>query len=223
MLKKKVYDLRKDKILLSVFACGLCLYLAFSCTYFAGAAKSVRDDVVRLHILANSNSPEDQEIKLQVRDALLEKNSLILTAGVNKENAPEYFELSKDELLEAAESVLREKGFTYDVKLSLEKEYFETREYGDKIFPAGEYTALKVVLGEGQGKNWWCVMFPPLCVPAADSVEMKGNTDDYLTQSGNEIVNGGKKYIVKFKLLEVYEELQNKMQNAKLRGKADWK
>lgn len=211
MFSNKVSDLKRDRIILSLFSGALSLYIAFSCTYFAGAAQSVREDVVRLHILANSDSEKDQNIKLKVRDELLEKNTLILSDGVNQDNAVEYFELSKDELLETASDVLRENGFDYDVKVYLEKEYFETREYGELIFPAGEYTALKVVLGEGKGRNWWCVMFPPLCVPAADDIEVKNNTEDYLTESGNEIVNGGKKYIMKFKLLEMYEELKNKI------------
>ena len=211
MFSNKVSDLKRDKIILSLFSGALSLYIAFSCTYFAAAAQSVREDVVRLHILANSDSEKDQNIKLKVRDALLEKNTLILSDGVNQDNAVEYYELSKDELLETASDVLRENGFDYDVKVFLEKEYFETREYGELIFPAGEYTALKVVLGEGRGKNWWCVMFPPLCVPAADDIEVKNNTEDYLTESGNEIVNGGKKYIMKFKLLEMYEELKSKI------------
>lgn len=211
MFSNKVSDLKRDRIILSLFSGALSLYIAFSCTYFAGAAQSVREDVVRLHILANSDSEKDQNIKLKVRDALLEKNTLILSDGVNQDNAVEYFELSKDELLETASDVLRENGFDYDVKVYLEKEYFETREYGELILPAGEYTALKVVLGEGKGRNWWCVMFPPLCVPAADDIEVKNNTEDYLTESGNEIVNGGKKYIMKFKLLEMYEELKSKI------------
>lgn len=211
MFSTKVSDLKRDRIILSLFSGALSLYIAFSCTYFAAAAQSVREDVVRLHILANSDSEKDQNIKLKVRDALLEKNTLILSEGVNQDNAVEYFELSKDELLETASDVLRENGFDYDVKVYLEKEYFETREYGELIFPAGEYTALKVVLGEGKGRNWWCVMFPPLCVPAADDIEVKNNTEDYLTESGNEIVNGGKKYIMKFKLLEMYEELKSKI------------
>lgn len=214
MFINKVSNLKRDKVFLSVFACALSLYIAFSCTYFAGAAQSVRKDVVRLHILANSDSEKDQSIKLKVRDALLEKNTLILSDGVNQDNAVEYFELSKAEMLETARDVLQENGFDYNVKVYLEKEYFETREYGELIFPAGEYTALKVVLGEGKGKNWWCVMFPPLCVPAADGVEVKNNTEDYLTRSGNEIVNGGKKYVIKFKLLEVYEELKNSIRNS---------
>lgn len=207
IFSKRSFNERKDRVILSFFASAFALYIAFSCTYFASAAKSVREDVVRLHILANSDSEFDQNIKIYVRDALLETNSMILSNGVNTENAPVYFEKSKDELLNTAKKALKEKGVEYPVKITLEKEYYETREYGELTFPPGEYTSLKVVLGEGEGHNWWCVMFPPLCVPAADNVEVKTDTEDYLTHSGNKIVNGGKKYIMKFKLLEIYEEL----------------
>ncbi len=211
MLKTKCFNPGRDKIILSTIACAISVYLAFSCTYFAGAAASVRQDVVRLHILANSDSAVDQELKIKIRDALLDKNTLLLSQGVTKENAVEYFELSRDELLEAARSVIAENGFDYKVEMYIDEEYFETRQYGDMTFPAGEYTALKVIIGAGEGKNWWCVMFPPLCVPAAGGVEVKNTTDDYLTESGNKIVNGGNKYIVKFKLLEIYEEMKNKI------------
>ena len=205
------FNENKDKLLLSVFATVLALYMAFSCTYFAGVTKSVREDVVRLHILANSDSEIDQEVKLKVRDALLEKNTSLLTKGVNTENAPVFFEISKDELLKTAQTVLKENGFDYGAVITLEKEYFETREYGELTFPPGEYTALKVVLGEGKGHNWWCVMFPPLCVPAADGIETNEKTADYLNEKGEKIVNGGNKFVVKFKLLEIYEELKHKI------------
>ena len=211
LFRYKTFNEKKDKLLLSVFATALALYMAFSCTYFAGTAKSVRDDVVRLHILANSDSEIDQAVKLKVRDALLEKNTSLLTKGVNTDNAPLYFEVSKDELLETAQTVLKENGLDYGAVITLEKEYFETREYGKLTFPAGEYTALKVVLGEGKGHNWWCVMFPPLCVPAADGIETDENTADYLTENGEKIVSGGNKFVVKFKLLELYEELKYKI------------
>lgn len=211
IFKYKAFNERKDKILLSVTAIAISLYMAFSCTYFTASAGTVKDDVVRLHILANSNSQEDQDIKLKVRDALLETNASILSDDVTRENAKEHFENSKEILLKTAKETLKENGFDYSVKITLQKEYFETRAYGDLTFPAGQYTALKVILGEGEGKNWWCVMFPPLCIPAADGIETKDEkTADYLTQSGEKIVNGGEKYIIKFKLLEIYEELRSK-------------
>lgn len=211
IFKYKAFNERKDKILLSVVAVAISLYMAFSCTYFTASAQTVKDDVVRLHILANSDSETDQGVKLKIRDALLQTNASILSDDVTKENAKEHFEKSKDILLKTAKDTLEENGFDYEVKITLQEEYFNTRTYGNLTFPAGQYTALKVVLGEGKGKNWWCVMFPPLCVPAADGIETNENTADYLTQSGEKIVNGGEKYIVKFKLLEIYEELCNKL------------
>ncbi len=211
IFKYKAFNERKDKILLSVSAIAISIYMAFSCTYFTASAETVKDDVVRLHILANSNSQIDQEVKLKVRDALLETNASILNDDVTKENAKEHFENSKGILLETAKKTLKENGFNYKVNITLQEEYFETRAYGNLTFPAGQYTALKVILGEGKGKNWWCVMFPPLCIPAANGLETNENTADYLTQSGEKIVNGGEKYIVKFKFLEIYEIVRNKL------------
>lgn len=213
IFKYKAFNERKDKILLSIAATAIALYLAFSCTYFTASAEAVKREVVRLHILANSDSQADQEIKLKVRDALLETNASILSDSVTTENAKEHFENSKDILLQTAEKALKENGFDYNVKITLQKEYFNTRAYDDLTFPAGQYTALKVVLGEGKGKNWWCVMFPPLCVPAADGIEANKNTTDYLSGNEEKILNSGDKYIVKFKLLELYEELRNKLKN----------
>ena len=86
--------------------------------------------------------------------------------------------------MKTAKKTLKENGFNYNVKITLQEEYFNTRTYGNLTFPAGQYTALKVVLGNGEGKNWWCVMFPPLCVPAADGLETNETTADYLTISG---------------------------------------
>lgn len=211
IFKYKAFNERKDKILLCVTAIVISLYMAFSCTYFTASAGTVKGDVVRLHILANSNSEIDQEVKLKVRDALLETNASILSNSVTKENAKEHFTNSKEILLKTAKETLKQNGFDYNVKISLKEEYFETRAYGNLTFPAGQYTALKVILGEGKGKNWWCVMFPPLCVPAADGLKTNESTADYLTKSGERIVNGGDKYIVKFKLLEIYEELRDKL------------
>lgn len=207
---RKVFNEKRDRVFLSIVACTAVLYIAFSCTYFASAAQTVKDDVVRLHILANSDNSVDQKTKLCVRDAILEKNTLLLTEGVTVDNAMLYFEKSKDELLKTAEKTLKENGCDYGVSISLGKEYFETRQYDGLTFPAGEYTALKVVLGKGEGHNWWCVMFPPLCVPAADGIDVKNEeTSEFLTESGNNIVNNGKKYKIKFKILEIYEELKN--------------
>ena len=211
IFKYKAFNVRRDRILLLISLAAISLYLAFSCTYFTASAQAVRKDVVRLHILANSNSEIDQEVKLKVRDALLETNASILSDSVTKENALEHFQKSEEILLQAAKSTLIENGFDYGVKIYMDEEYFETRAYGSLTFPAGQYTALKVILGNGDGKNWWCVMFPPLCVPAANGVDINKSTADYLSEGGNKIVNGGEKYIIKFKILEIYENFRSKL------------
>ena len=120
IFKYKAFNERKDKILLSVTAIAISIYMAFSCTYFTASAGTVKEDVVRLHILANSNSEIDQEVKLKVRDALLETNASILSDDVTKENAKEHFESSKDILLKTAKETLKQNGFNYNVKITLQ-------------------------------------------------------------------------------------------------------
>ncbi len=208
---KKELNLKRDKKIISSVLIFFVLYFAFSCTYVAMASQSVRESVVRLHILANSDSEFDQKIKLEVRDALLETNAEILNEQVTVDNAKDYFEESKEILLNTVKKVLKENGVSYGVTINLQTEYFETRKYGNLNFPAGEYLSLKIVLGNGDGKNWWCVMFPPLCVPCADDVTTDENkTSHYLSDSGVDVVNGGEKYIVKLKIIEIYEELKQK-------------
>ena len=211
MKKTRYINIERDKRLLSVVAIIFSLYTAFSITYFSATCGTVRENVVRLHVIANSDSPEDQRVKLQVRDALLKRNCELLSDKVNTENAHLYFSASKDDLREASITTLRENNFPYDAKVSLEREYYETRQYGELTFPAGEYLSLKVVLGEGKGKNWWCVMFPPLCIPVAGDIKtQKEKTADYISPKGEEIINGGNEYVMKFKIVEIYEELKSK-------------
>lgn len=206
---KKEINFRRDSALMSVIAIFISLYSAFSFTTFACVAQGVKAEVVRLHILANSDSAVDQEVKLKVRDALLKQNTRLLSSGVNKENAKAYFEQARSDMLDVANGVLRANGLEYDVSISLEEEYYETREYGELTFPAGEYLSLKVVLGAGEGHNWWCVMFPPMCVPMADDVTSDSDiAEQYLSEQGKELVSSGGKYIIKFKIVEIYEELR---------------
>lgn len=200
---------RRDKIFIAVCASAFALYFAFSSVLFAGRCEKISGSVVRLHILANSDGDADQAVKLSVRDALLKKNASLLSDGVNTENAAEYFEVSKEELENTANEVLKENGFSYNAKIKLCYEFYPTRTYGDLTFPSGKYTSVKVVLGEGEGHNWWCVMFPPLCVPAATG-EVSTKEDElseYITEDGKEILESDTKYEVRFKLLEWWGKL----------------
>ena len=201
---------KRDKIFLIALIIAYILYCAFSITYFSSVSGEIRENVVRLHILADSNSEIDQNVKLKVRDALLEKNTQLLSNKVTPENATEYFKNSKDELEQCANEVLKENGLNYKATITLSKEYYTTRVYENLTFPAGVYTSIKVVLGSGEGKNWWCVMFPPLCVPVADGgIETSDNVnlEDYLNEDGKRLVSSQGKFKVGFKVIEWYEKL----------------
>lgn len=152
-------------------ALGGGLLLAMLLTPLAGFGQQcgqVRQEVLRLHILANSDSAADQEVKLQVRDAVLETTGDLFSAAGTLEEAQAAAAENLPAIEDAARRVLEEEGYSYPVKAELTRMYFDTREYGeDTTLPAGEYQALRLSLGEAKGHNWWCVMFPPICVPAA--------------------------------------------------------
>ena len=168
----------------------------------------IRENVLRLHVLANSDSAEDQSLKLLVRDRLLEVSGEIYSDAGSKEEAVSATEKNLAVFQTEAEKVIHEKGYDYSVKVLLETSYFNTRTYGDITLPAGTYQAIRVVIGEGAGHNWWCVMFPPLCVsPASDSEAL---LSDVLSSEEMDLVEGGG-YEMRFKCVELYEDFRNRM------------
>ncbi len=191
-------------------AVGLIVSLIFSVFSFGADCNNIRDNIVRLHILANSDSEKDQAVKLDVRDELLRSGSELFGGSVTPDIAQAVLENKKDELIAVANKTLKEKGFEYEAKVYFVKEYFATRSYENFTLPAGEYSAVKVVLGDGEGKNWWCVMFPPLCLPAAVKNEP---VDIYIGKNGAEIVNNYPEYEVRFKIIEVYEGIKNRFKH----------
>ncbi len=124
----------------------------------------------RLHVVANSDSAADQAVKLQVRDAVLAVTGEGMEASMNKEEAISYMKAHIDEVLEAANGVLKENGMDYTARAEIGVFAFPEKSYGDTTYPAGDYDALRLVLGEGEGQNWWCVMFPPLCLVNTDAL-----------------------------------------------------
>lgn len=121
------------------------------------------DELIRLHVIANSDSPEDQALKLKVRDQLLLNFGKDFSENQTMEQARETIEANLSELEKVALHEIKRQGYNYPVKAQLGVWPFPTRVYGDEVYPAGEYEALRLVIGEGKGANWWCVMFPPLC------------------------------------------------------------
>ena len=126
------------------------------------------DSIFRLHIIANSNSAEDQAVKLKVRDAVLEYEAENLDA-VSAAKTREELMTHGPELLEIIEGVLRSNGFDYGAQMLVGTFPFPDREYNGVLYPAGDYDAFRVILGDGAGENWWCVMFPPLCILKSDN------------------------------------------------------
>ncbi len=146
------------------------------------------EGVLRLHVIANSDSPADQAVKLRVRDAILR----CMEPGESIRDAETFVMEHGDTLLLAAERTLRENGFSYSAQLMLGTFDFPDRTYGGTLYPAGEYEALRVVLGRGAGQNWWCVLFPPLCIvteeteslPSLDELSFKSSIVEWLRSLG---------------------------------------
>lgn len=182
---------------------ALILTSAFSVVSFSKECDNIREKMLRMHVIANSDSDEDQALKLKVRDAVLSCGKELFDGSVTAEQAKEKITPHIEKLEKAALNIIYQEGYDYTVKVTVEEEYFDTRIYdGSVTLPAGTYTAVKVIIGEGKGHNWWCVMFPPMCLPAASA---ECEVSDVLNSKEADIVTNNKKYKVRFKLVELYE------------------
>lgn len=193
---------KKIKISVTV---GIVVAILFSICSFAKTSEEIRSDVLRLHVIANSDTSVDQNLKLRLRDYILQEGKDIFNGSVNVENAVEKIEPVLPELEKSAKAFMNQAGFDYDVKISLSNEYFTTRTYETVTLPAGKYLALRVVIGSGEGHNWWCVMFPPMCVPAADK---KDEIENVFSEKEIKLVGSKPKYEPRFKVVEIYEQLK---------------
>lgn len=136
-------------------------------TAFAEECDEKPNEVLRLHILANSDSGEDQTLKYDLRDYMLSEFSEVFGECEMLSDAISAAEENKELMQEKAQQFIYSEGYDYPVTCEIENCYFTTRTYGNYTLPAGDYTAVRFLIGKGEGKNWWCVMFPPLCLPAA--------------------------------------------------------
>lgn len=188
---------------------ALILCATLNITSFSQQCNTIRTKMLRMHVIANSDSEIDQTLKLMVRDAVLEKGKEIFNGSVTAESAKEKIIPFIPELENEALSVIKNEGFDYPVKITVEKEYFATRTYENSVtLPAGDYMAVKVIIGEGKGHNWWCVMFPPMCLPAS---EADCEISDVLNDEETEIVTNGNKYKFRLKIVEILENyIKNK-------------
>lgn len=174
--------------------------------------EKIYESVVRLHVLANSDSEDDQALKLKVRDAILSYVSPRVIDSASREEAIEILNGELEEIKKAATKVVADEGYDYSVEVTLTLEDYPTRNYESMSFPSGEYVSLRVMIGEAEGQNWWCVLFPPLCLSAASEraeneeafIAVGLNSDQYkiITETDEA------KYYLRFKLLEVIENMK---------------
>lgn len=194
------------KIFVPVFL-SLVLFLGIA-QPVVGAVKTsehISNKVFRLHILANSDSTKDQNIKLMLKNYILE-NTQDIIGGKTLNEAIENAKNNTKEITDMCNEYLKSKGFDYKVKVNVVKEYFKTRVYDDFTLPAGKYNSLKIEIGEGKGHNWWCIVFPSVCLSAC--TESMG---DYLTDDEMNLVSNT--YSPKFKIVEIYESAKEKIEN----------
>ncbi|MDR2909307.1 MAG: stage II sporulation protein R [Oscillospiraceae bacterium] len=172
---------------------------------FGAQCEEVRAGVLRLHILANSDEKEDQALKLKVRDAVLNETIEMFSDSDEKAEIEAVTRERLEVFEEAAKAVVKAEGYDYEVSARIVNMYFETREYEGIKMPAGRYDAVRMTIGEGEGANWWCVMFPPMCVPAAtgkQSLAVEGQIAR---------LNETPRYIPKFAVVEFIERLRERV------------
>ena len=175
-----------------------------------GAQAALADQVIRLHVLANSDSAEDQALKLQVRDRILAEAETYLTPGITRDETEELLRAHLYDLAAAGAEVVGEAGYSYPVTASLVHDYwFPTKTYTDFALPAGAYTALRIEIGAGGGQNWWCVVFPPLCLGSVSETTQETALEAGLTENQVSLMTGEDEgYVVKFKAVELLEQFK---------------
>ncbi len=193
----------------AVFCEGICAY--------AESRRGITEDVFRLHVIANSDSDEDQALKLRVRNAVLEASADIFGGAVSAADAKQLSEENLQLFEAAAAAEIAASGYDYPVRCEVGTVHFDRRVYGSAELPEGDYSALRVIIGEGDGRNWWCVMFPALCLPAVT------NTDEVLSLAAEngaisaeelELMQDPENYEVKLYFAEVIKKLCEKLNKA---------
>ena len=193
--------MKSERFVFAVIFALVFSMITLSLQSFAVRCEAVRGDTLRMHIIAASDSEQDQRSKLLVRDAVLQQYSDIL-CGKSIEQAIAFAQFLKDDIKQTALNVLKQQGSSDDVRVEITDMYFDTRSYQNGItLPAGNYSAVRIIIGEGKEQNWWCVMYPPLCIPACiegDSAQIKGEIAALENQPA---------YKAKFALVELAQKI----------------
>lgn len=209
-----MYKLKKIfyKFIFTIFLLFLFIFVSAK-SYSNAMSKSISNKFLRLHVVANSDSTEDQILKYQIRDAVLEYMEPTLKDAKSKEEALELLNNSKENIEKIAKKIAFDNNFNYDITVSIGNFYFPTKEYSNFILPNGFYDALQIKIGKAAGQNWWCVMFPSLCI-TEQSCNFTNSSEEFLQENlSNEefkvLYNNpeNQQLKIKFKLIELFENM----------------
>lgn len=206
----KYIILNKVKIYRIEIAVFIGLLVSIVCCFanVVGQSEDISNHILRLHILANSDTEEDQNLKLQVRDEILNSFNFDYSDDSSLYEIENQVENERVNIEKVAKDVVEKAGYDYDVESELVNMYFDTREYDDFAMPAGKYNALRIKIGEAKGHNWWCVLVPSLCVPAANG-EVNEKIEHVFSEQQQDLIETGFKTEVRFAVIEIYEYIKN--------------
>lgn len=214
----------KNFIKILVLIC-MCTSIFIGCTSMPNSSdeviynyEEVKDILIRFHVIANSDSDKDQNLKLKVRDEVIEYLYPMLKESKSLDESRKILLDNEDEVNNIAQDVIKKNGYDYKTKIQLSHENFPEKSYGNIILPQGNYEAFRIIIGSGEGRNWWCVMFPPLCF--IDVTKGKVEEDESKKELDREVEknrdDGSKseeddeeKIVVKFKFFEILKDLFN--------------
>ncbi|MBO4694047.1 MAG: stage II sporulation protein R [Clostridia bacterium] len=183
---------------------GLICAVILSFARFDTKCDELRQGVLRLHILANSDSKADQELKLKVRNKILEVTSDCFADSDDLAGAINAARANINKITDAALQTVKQEGYDYTVRAGIEKNYFDNRDYDGFTLPAGVYNSLTIRIGAAEGHNWWCVVFPGVCLPAAK----KGSLEKSVSSASAGVAKNASKYQIRFKTAEIYEKIR---------------
>jgi len=184
----------------------------------SNASEDYKEKLIRFHVIANSDSEEDQKLKLEVRDAIIDYLQPKLSKSSSLEESELIIKNEYDEIEKISRDIILRNGYNYNVKVGIDYSEFPTKQYSNVVLPAGEYKALRIIIGEGKGKNWWCVMFPPLCFVDETKGIIDKETDaklrEVLTEEEYELISQKTNKEVhrvqfKFKIVEIIQNIIN--------------
>ncbi len=180
-------------------------------------SNNYKDKLIRFHVLANSDNEKDQQLKLKVRDEVIKYLQPMLKKSKSIQESESIILRECDNLKKISKNIIKENGYDYNVKVNLQYSKFPAKQYSNIVLPAGEYKSLKIIIGEGEGRNWWCVMFPPLCFVDENNSVIDKETDeklqDVLTEDEYKLIKGenlnkAENKKIKFKIVEIIDKFK---------------